>query len=44
MLALPGSTRISLAVGMTDMRKDFDGLAALVQGTLGENPFRGQIN
>jgi hypothetical protein len=29
MITLPGGTRIWLAAGMTDMRKGFDGLAAL---------------
>jgi transposase len=43
MITLPGGTRIWLAAGMTDMRKGFDGLAALVQGTLAENPFSGHV-
>jgi transposase len=32
-----------LAAGATDMRKGMDGLAALVQTTLSENPFSGQL-
>lgn len=43
MIGLPGGTRIWLAAGVTDMRKGFDGLAALVQGTLAENPFSGHV-
>ena len=43
MITLPGGTRIWLAAGMTDMRKGFDGLAALVHGTLAENPFSGHV-
>ncbi|MGH8702179.1 MAG: IS66 family insertion sequence element accessory protein TnpB, partial [Burkholderiales bacterium] len=32
-----------VAAGVTDMRKGMDGLAALVQTTLSENAFSGQI-
>ena len=32
-----------VAAGVTDMRKGMDGLAALVQTTLKENPFSGHI-
>jgi transposase len=32
-----------VAAGVTDMRKGMDGLAALVQTTLAENPFSGHI-
>ena len=39
MIALPAGTRVWLAAGVTDMRKGMDGLAALVQTTLAENPF-----
>jgi transposase len=31
--------RIWLAAGVTDMRRGFDGLAALVQQQLGHDPF-----
>jgi transposase len=34
----PGA-RIWLAAGLTDMRRGFDGLAALVQQQLGKDPF-----
>ncbi|MBX9791363.1 MAG: IS66 family insertion sequence element accessory protein TnpB [Pirellulales bacterium] len=43
MIALPAGTRIWLAAGVTDMRKGFDGLAALVQSTLEHNPFCGHL-
>ena len=43
MIALPAGTRVWLAAGVTDMRKGFDGLAALVQASLSENPFSGQL-
>ncbi len=36
-------TRVWLAAGVTDMRKGMDGLAALVQTTLAENPFSGHV-
>ena len=43
MIALPAGTRVWLAAGVTDMRKGMDGLAALVQTALADNPFSGQI-
>jgi transposase len=43
MIGLPLGTRIWLAAGVTDMRRGFDGLAALVQTTLAENPFAGHV-
>ena len=43
MIGLPSGTRVWLAAGVTDMRKGMDGLAALVQTTLGENPYCGHI-
>jgi transposase len=43
MIALPAGTRVWLAAGVTDMRKGMDGLAALVQTTLAENPFSGHL-
>jgi transposase len=36
-------TRVWLAAGVTDMRKGMDGLAALAQTTLNENPYSGQL-
>lgn len=43
MISLPGGARIWLACGVTDMRKGFDGLAAIVQLQLAEDPFSGQL-
>lgn len=43
MIALPVGTRVWLAAGATDMRKGMDGLAALVQTALSENPFCGHV-
>ena len=43
MIALPSGTQVWVAAGVTDMRKGMDGLAALVQTTLAENPFSGHI-
>jgi len=43
MIGLPLGTRVWLAAGVTDMRKGMDGLAALVQTTLAENPFSGHV-
>lgn len=43
MIGLPSGTRVWIAAGYTDMRKGFDGLAALVQTALAANPQSGQI-
>ena len=43
MIGLPANTRVWLAAGHTDMRKGFDGLAAMVQTALAENPFWGHV-
>jgi transposase len=43
MIAPPPGVRVWLAAGVTDMRKGFDGLAALVQQHLGQDPFSGQL-
>jgi transposase len=43
MIGLPGGVRVWLAAGVTDMRKGFDGLAALVQQALLEDPFSGHV-
>jgi transposase len=43
MIGIGSGTRVWLAAGVTDMRKGMDGLAALVQTVLAENPFSGQI-
>jgi transposase len=39
MITLAAGTRVWLAVGRTDMRKGFDGLSALVQQKLAQDPF-----
>ena len=43
MLTLDADHRVWLVAGVTDMRKGFDGLAALVQTQLAEDPFSGQL-
>ena len=43
MIALPSGVRVWLAAGVTDMRKGFDGLAALVQQRLRQDPFGGAV-
>ena len=43
MIALPAGTRVWLAAGVTDMRKGMDGLAALAQTILTQNPFSGHV-
>ncbi len=40
---IPSGARIWLVAGHTDMRKGFDGLAALVQVQLKQSPFSGQV-
>jgi transposase len=42
-IGLPAQTRVWIAAGHTDMRKGFDGLAALVQTALADNPFGGHV-
>ena len=43
MLGPPPGTRVFLACGVTDMRKGFDGLAALVQAVLAQDPYSGAM-
>ena len=43
MMGLPAGVRIWLAAGVTDLRKGFEGLSALVQTSLRLNPYSGQI-
>lgn len=43
MIGFPSEGRIWIACGATDMRKGFDGLAAIVQVQLAEDPFSGQL-
>lgn len=43
MLALTATTRDFPVAGVTDMRKSFNSLAAIVTGTLGEDPTCGHL-
>lgn len=43
MLSLPPSIRIFLARGVTDMRKQIDGLAGLVEHAMKHDPFSGHL-
>ncbi|RZI74735.1 MAG: transposase [Pseudomonas sp.] len=43
MIGLPVHTRVWIAASHTDMRKGFNGLAALVQTTLADNPYSGHV-
>jgi len=42
-IGLPAGTRVWLVAGLTDMRRGFDGLAALVQSALTQDPFSGHV-
>jgi transposase len=43
MITLPTGTRIWIAAGVTDLRRGFVGLSALVQTALEQDPFSGQV-
>ena len=43
MIPVSASTRVWLAAGVTDMRKGFNGLAALAQDVLKQDPFSGHL-
>ena len=43
MMTLPPKTHIWIAAGVTDMRRGFDGLSALVQTKLEQAPFSGHV-
>ena len=43
MIALPANTRIWIAAGVTDLRRGFTGLSALVQTALKQEPFSGHV-
>jgi transposase len=43
MLSLPPSVRVFVCTTPTDMRKSFDGLCALVQTVLKQDPFSGHL-
>lgn len=43
MMIVPAGVKVHLALGVTDMRKGLDGLAALVQEHLKKDPFCGHL-
>jgi len=43
MIALPSHTQIWIAAGVTDLRRGFAGLSALVQIKLEQDPLSGQV-
>lgn len=43
MIPLPTHTRVYLAIGSTDMRKEINGLSILVEGALERDPFSGHL-
>ncbi len=43
MLTLPPSVRLLACTAPVDLRKSFDGLAGVVEGSLGQNAMNGQI-
>lgn len=43
MLTLPSSVRVYVATSPCDMRKQFDGIAALVESQLGQDPRSGHL-
>jgi transposase len=43
MLSLPASTRIFLCLEVADMRRGFDGLAAMATEVIGEDPLSGHL-
>jgi transposase len=43
MIPVPAATKVWLAAGVTDMRKGFNGLSALAQDVLKQDPFSGHL-
>lgn len=43
MIPVPTNTRVWLAAGVTDMRKGFNGLSALAEMVLKQNPYCGHL-
>jgi len=43
MIPVPANTKVWLAAGVTDMRKGFNGLAALAESVLRQDPFCGHL-
>jgi len=42
-IPVPARTKVWLAAGVTDMRKGFNGLAAMAEKTLKQDPFTGHL-
>jgi hypothetical protein len=43
MIPFPANTQIRIVVDVTDMRRGFTGLSAMVQNTLQQNPLAGKL-
>jgi len=43
MITLPSHTQIWIAAGVTDLRRGFEGLSALIQTKLEKSPLSGQV-
>ncbi|VVE84479.1 IS66 family insertion sequence element accessory protein TnpB [Pandoraea sputorum] len=43
MIGMPAGIQVWLVAGVTDMRRGFDGLAAVVQSRLSSNPYNGHV-
>ncbi len=43
MIPVPAQTRVWLSAGVTDMRKGFDGLSALAEKVLEQDPYSGHL-
>ena len=43
MISLPAGTRVWIAAGVTDLRRGFTGLSAVVQVALEQDPFSGHV-
>ena len=43
MITLPAGTQIWIAAGLTDLRRGFTGLSAIVQVKLEQDPFGGHV-
>lgn len=43
MITIPAGTQIWIAAGVTDLRRGFTGLSAVVQTTLEQDPFGGHV-
>jgi len=43
MIPVPASTKVWLAAGVTDMRKGYNGLSALAEKVLEQDPYSGHL-